>query len=771
MPKKLNVAAMKDFLFLHVEKIVLGVCVFLALCVGFMSMLRALSAGTDKSGIPFAEALKRRHDQIANGIRGASAKPLPAETEAKLKPPFYDWEYWESKFGSSLYLWVPDFANDKRDNPQPLTIKQGPKDIQLDYVRSLVLAYEYDTNQRTVKGLAPDTSGAGPGGAGPGVPGGKKKEPMARDKGGKADLPSFLHAGQPQRMVICTALFPMRQQVEEFRRKLRMKNQAELLASRGDLPRPLGIQVIRYEVKPDGQPGNKVDLITCELRDGKVQVKLAEPLKRLLRDSLYDEEVAVALEPYLWEGLTVPAPKLAYGSYPKIELPGVEVDLSPGDTGNAGAGKAKEGPMGAKKKGPDVFFPGREKKGPMQQPNPSVGPNTNQPELKMVPITLKDLKSANAPLAERLFGGDLNAFHALGLHAQAQQAGGDVPKQPMNLPANPMKNKGMAGGNAGDPSRFISAWAIAGPEKGEGEDKKEQPMGAKLPMGQGAEQNTEWDRDAIVRFIDPDVEPGKTYRYAIQVRMRNPNFNKKDEVAFQQLAALEELRLDPIQSWVKTPDITIPYEYSLYALDQHLLDEWTDNKKANPLEAKKDHTTFQVHQWIPKKFNFASDDEYVIGDWAIAEWLSVRKGDPIGLEAVVQVPVWRKFKDAFEIPNAIAFKFAKGNAILKPGIKIDLMPTVQDANNTRAATPPVLVDFFGGKHKVGNVSEDAAVDALVMGPDGRLFVVNSREHSDTSNPVARERQERLVNARKRVEDLTPSFDNSTGGVVMPGGMK
>ena len=32
----------------------------------------------------------------------------------------------------------------------------------------------------------------------------------------------------------------------------------------------------------------------------------------------------------------------------------------------------------------------------------------------------------------------------------------------------------------------------------------------------------DWDRDAIIRFIDPEVEPGYMYRYGIQVVLANP---------------------------------------------------------------------------------------------------------------------------------------------------------------------------------------------------------------------------------------------------------
>src|SRR5205085_1974071 len=129
-------------------------CVFLALFFGLMGLLRALSAGKDANGQPFANALKQRSDAISGGILNAPATPLPPEDEKKLNKEFYNWELADSKFGASPYIWVTDTANDKRENPQALTIKRGKQNIQLDYVRSLVFTHEYDVQNRIVRGLS-----------------------------------------------------------------------------------------------------------------------------------------------------------------------------------------------------------------------------------------------------------------------------------------------------------------------------------------------------------------------------------------------------------------------------------------------------------------------------------------------------------------------------------------------------------------------------------------------------------------------------------------
>ena len=74
MPKKINAAVAKEFLFLHGEKIALGVCAFLALSFGLVSMIGAMSAGTDKSGTPYPVAIKKRARRRS---AVASAPPSP----------------------------------------------------------------------------------------------------------------------------------------------------------------------------------------------------------------------------------------------------------------------------------------------------------------------------------------------------------------------------------------------------------------------------------------------------------------------------------------------------------------------------------------------------------------------------------------------------------------------------------------------------------------------------------------------------------------------
>src|SRR5207302_8772318 len=125
--------------------------------------------------------------------------------------------------------------------------------------------------------------------------------------------------------------------------------------------------------------------------------------------------------------------------------------------------------------------------------------------------------------------------------------------------------------------------------------------------------------DALIRFIDVGVEPGKTYAYLFQVRMANPNFGNK-EVSSMGLARDKEL----LSPRCQTQPVTIPGDYYYYAVDQKpdpsvkiVSGSDTKNASSDPtVPYGKWTTAIQIHRWIPK---FTDGPELAIADWAIAE--------------------------------------------------------------------------------------------------------------------------------------------------------
>jgi hypothetical protein len=298
-------------------------------------------------------------------------------------------------------------------------------------------------------------------------------------------------------------------------------------------------------------------------------------------------------------------------------------------------------------------------------------------------------------------------------------------------------------GGQNDPDRFFAAWNPKfDPAPADGQPKV--PEQAPGEAGPEAPAFPPFARDAVFRFVDPDVEPGETYVYKIKIHMASPNF-KKENVAFANIARNEELDPSP---WVFTPTFTVPMEYHLYAVDQQLIDDWAAGKP-NKAPLPKDQTTFQIHQWVKKKEDMVNRMTHVIGDWAVAERVFVRRGDPIGNEAVVVVPVWKELKDAFEVPRLIKPNPKDKN--YKEGVNVNLAETVVKSDGSEVdLSPPVLVDFVGGKRMRGSVvDEEAAVDALILMPDGKLKVLNSRAAMEPTQAEAVERQDRVILSRRR----------------------
>jgi hypothetical protein len=747
MVKKVNLSSVKEFMFNHGEKVALGTCALLALVFGTLGLVRAFSAGRADSGKPWANAFDEKRIAIATGMANAQLPVLSDDEERQLKPGNYVWDPIQSKYVQSPYVYFSGAEGHKRGNPQTLPINT----VQLDYVRGL--AWVYDVQGNNLRCFAAAGLSEGP------------AQPASGQPQERAVLPPVVKEGRPIRMVVVTARFPMIQQVEEFRRAFKMTSQKEMFDfPRADLPRPLGINVLKFEVV-NGQPVNKDGEVLMRW-DGKKVIK-GPALDKLLQIAVYDEDTPVVLERHIHAGLITPMPKLANAHYPKFGFKGFDIAW---DTLNDARPDMAGGPSG-KVPGGDIVLPGGDKnprkKGPlMPESNPGMQAGG---EKKPINIKSQVVKDADLALYNRLFDKehDYNIYHVLGQFPPPKAAEEEKP-----FPA-----RENAGGN--NPGRYFAPWDInpAGGAAVPGNGPRlETPMGPKLKKNPMAKPGDDpgavfpnWDRDALVRFIDPDVVPGKSYQYVIQVRMANPNFGKKDLVAFNDLALAQELVPSP---WVPTPIIHIPHEYFVYGVDQHLLDAWAAGFQANnalakthPFYVAKDQTTFQIHQWTEKARDTKNNgDPYVIGDWVIAERVKVRRGEQIGFQAFVQVPFWQKDKDVFELPM-MQDKKKQSKPGFMPGFMMDFK-----ADSDR----PVLVDFVGGKRYKGTTTaleEETAVEALILSPDGKLTVLNSRagtdavQEEDPNDPtIQTSRQDRVISAQRRVREV---FHGGSGDPVNP----
>lgn len=751
MAKKINLSGAKEFLFNHGEKVALGTCVFLALLFGILGLMDAMGAGkSPDTGKLWAEELHGQHDRIQNALRTADIPALPEKTKDMLKPQLYEWVDLPSDYQPQPYINIPEQDPNKRHNPRALAIRTGPKGNHLEYVPALFHTYEKYANDPKVKVLGEADAGGAVGPFGP------KKGAMAGPAAGNGQT-TYLKRGDSRRMIVGHAVFPMKEQVLEFQRALKLSSQKEMFdAPRDDLPEVLGFDLLKFVILPNGQPASKEPEVLLMWDPAKKSLSVEPKLNKFLSVAMFDLKTPVALEPYVFAGLTMPLPLLAYGSYPRVSLDGgIE---------SAEDMEGKEDMKAPGKKG--AAMPKGNLSGP--KIGPGKGPGMEKDNQKKDDVTYpvsgktrKELKAGGpeeVALDKRLFDSDFNIYHVLGMYPTP--AGDDAPKAAQG-PAMP-RGPG-AGAAAGD--RFFTAWDIKTGELGpdgkliEGAAQPNQP-GIKPPVGPKSKGSMpggavepqglafpNWDRDAVLRFIDIDVEPGKTYRYLIRVRLKNPNANpaKAKEVAYAALTQVDEL----VSDWTLTESITIPHDYYLYAVDQELLDK--GKAPASDLKVK-DATPFQIHQWMNEPP--ASRDQtivYPVGDWVIAERVLVQKGSRIGVAATVNTPFWVSNKDRFDLAKRAGAS----------GTEIEMMPpTASNKGNGIVGTEgyPVLIDFVGGKRRIApnlNAEEEVAVDALIVGADGKLRVLNSRDAVENT-PLGRDREARVIRARERVAEVSGS---------------
>ena len=523
-----------------------------------------------------------------------------------------------------------------------------------------------------------------------------------------------------RRMVIVMAGFPVNDQLNEFVTALQAGTAEKLLAGE-DAPRVLGLDVFRTEYK-DGADDRENAMPLYLWKNNKIEV--AKHLDGFFKQMVIDEENGKRVGDAAGPNMATPVPLLATINgaprYEKVVLKAIEVAEEPS------VPKTKPGTLPDKDKGGFNIPPGGKKPPPFG----------NKPPEKEAPDNKTTLAEVPRELHERLTG-NYNVFDPLGglLTAPIEE----------KEKGDPKKKKGpKTKQKPPQPPPFMKE------KPGKEDDKKldGQPITA-----------TDASR-LLIRFLDVDVEPGKTYRYHFRVRFANPNYGKSTEVSALDLSKSKEL---PGGEWTSTAPVTIPQESFIYAVDQleickHITkDKMVSSPKAildgadvgtnhNPAEM----TAVQIHRWI-NRFQAEDGADRHIGAWAIAERLLIKRGDLVGRKkVVVEIPEWYDNKNKFDLGT-----FAVGKTV-KPvkGTPVNFL-----LDETKV---PVLVDFQGGKN-----IEEGATELLLVGADGKLSVRNSRVDSDPRSPVGQERLRHYNEWRHRVEDLRAG---RSGGInPIPGG--
>jgi hypothetical protein len=518
----------------------------------------------------------------------------------------------------------------------------------------------------------------------------------------------------PFRMAVVTAAFPYKKQVEEFRKALRFRFTGELFASPDSAPVFTGILVQRRAFGPNGQP-----------KENWTEVK-EDNLKWLLVKAVGIEPDDPRLYPVFDRRLAQPRPLLAREiRYPEVKIKGVEDSLAElekfykdrippvvsyfsrrfkgemslyelaGEDPYAGAyGYSGYGPGGSDVAG----VPG----GAMGPMGPMGPPGLGG--AAMAPGSL-------GPGAMGPGGLGMGAMGPGGLGMGGRFMGGD-PDNPRGVPGGLVPG----GGYPGYPGGF-----------GTGE-------------GGMFYQETPLPEKIMVRFLDVTVQPGHTYEYRVKIKMVNPNYLRKDIVATPAHAKEKEITT---RDWilVSKPDrpseplrLTVPQEVYYYPVDEK-------PEKGSYPPAGKDKVAVQLHRWVDFVHPNAKA-KFAVGDWSILERDLVQRGEYIGREAFVEVPIWNREQETFVLASNPS---AKGPRAAAKTVPVDFRTGV------------LLVDFEGGKvrQEVGprlTVSDEAPVELLVVTPDGR-FQVRSGQLTEEEDSV---RKERLTAWRETIKGVKES---------------
>jgi hypothetical protein len=274
----------------------------------------------------------------------------------------------------------------------------------------------------------------------------------------------------------------------------------------------------------------------------------------------------------------------------------------------------------------------------------------------------------------------------------------------------------------------------------------------------------------LIRLFDVTVEAGKTYEYRMQVRMGNPNKDRTD-TASQAFAHQPEL---PAKDWYVLPDkVKVPLDVNYYAVDQAKLDAAAPKEPKDPSQpkevkvpvqqVKENQTVLQIEKWLENLKT--KREEVFIGDWVIAERVVATRGEPIAPQKV-EVPYWRKTQDRFTLASDGP---SKSGRRLPPRVEVSF----SDGDE------PILVDFTGGDVTYKRtrpaaagqalpVTDKTAVEVLLLMADGTLAAHDTARDAADPKRVSRLKEERewiqeVKNTKGGKDKDTPFGTPSPGG--------
>lgn len=270
----------------------------------------------------------------------------------------------------------------------------------------------------------------------------------------------------------------------------------------------------------------------------------------------------------------------------------------------------------------------------------------------------------------------------------------------------------------------------------------------------------------LIRLFDVNVEPGKTYEYRMQVRMANPNYHRTESASqtYADATELPTNSWYVLPQKLTVPNDLYYYAVDQKELDAKAPKEPAEPGKEKEKELKlpappvqSNQTVLQIHRWVDYLY-LKNRMELPVGDWVIAERAVVTRGEPIGPQRV-EVPYWRDTQDRFtmatDVPPARASRMPPSMEV--PFVPENEAPVVVDFRGgdvTYRRTHPKTDDPAAATDQPPAIQDKAPLEVLLFTPDGKLQAHDSA--NDIPDP---QRVERL----QKVRDWIKNVKNSKAG--------
>jgi hypothetical protein len=298
---------------------------------------------------------------------------------------------------------------------------------------------------------------------------------------------------------------------------------------------------------------------------------------------------------------------------------------------------------------------------------------------------------------------------------------------------------------------------VVPPAAGVPPGKRKPGSGDKRDEKSDDSEETQPVEHCLVRVVDIDVLPGRTYEYRLAIRMANPNYRRFKEVASPDYAKEKEL----VSDWSKERIVVrVEPELYYYGVDQMELEGRRSYKGPN-WSPRPGQVVLQAHRWVDHVR--VSTVDVPVGEWAVAERFGVYRGEYVGRALPVEVPVWQYTKEKF----VIASKPLKARRRTAAGVDVDFGYGQTDH------TPPeaILVDFEGGSVrqdvvverkedgvKTAPVTDSYAHEVVLLNPDGKLMVLEGAQDAQDAR-----RKKRLEDVRHIIDNVKKNKKPTAGG--------